>query len=55
MSDVQLRGLLRVHNKNRRSQKELAHHQERELAPSFLSQDKSGRCYTYRGVKYCYR
>ena len=55
MSNVELRGLMRVHEKNRRAQKELAHHQERELnKPVWMSQDRAGKCYTYRGVQYCY-
>ena len=56
MSTVQLRGLMKAHNKNRRDQRELAHHQEQEMnrSPVWLSQDKAGKCFTYRGVKYCY-
>ena len=56
MSTVELRGLMKAHDKNRRAQRELAHHQEREMnrTPVWLSEDKAGKCYTYRGVKYCY-
>ena len=56
MSTVELRGLMQAHDKNRRAQRELAHHQEREMnrTPVLLSEDKAGKCYTYRGVKYCY-
>ena len=56
MSTVELRGLMQAHDKNRRAQRELAHHQEREMnrTPVWLSEDKIGKCYTYRGVKYCY-
>ena len=56
MSTVELRGLMQAHDKNRRAQRELAHHQEREMnrTPVWLSEDKAGKCYTYRGVKYCY-
>jgi len=55
MSTVQLRGLMKVHDQNRRAQRELAHHQANELTPSWTKEDKSGKCYTYRGVEYCYR
>ena len=55
MSDVELSGLMSVHRKNRRAQRELAHHQKNELqTKSWIREDKSGRCYTYRGVQYCY-
>ena len=56
MSSVQVRGLIKASNENRRSQRELAHHQEQEMnhTPVWLSQNKTGKCYTYRGVKYCY-
>jgi len=50
MSTVELMGLVRAQKKAKRSLIELSHHQERELAP----QQKSGKCYTYRGVSYCY-
>ena len=51
MSTVQLMGLLRAQRKAKRANLELSHHQERELA----CDKKSGKCYTYRGVEYCYR
>ena len=56
MSTVQLRGLMKTHEKNRRQQRELAHHQENDMGkrPVWLTEDKAGKCYTYRGVKYCY-
>ena len=55
MTNVELRGVINAHNKNRRAQKELDHHQRNELSsPVWISQDKSGKCYTYRGVEYCY-
>jgi len=50
MSTVQLMGLVRAQKKAKRTQIELSHHQERELSV----EQKSGKCYTYRGVKYCY-
>ena len=56
MSTVELRGLMKTHEQNRRAQRELAHHQERDMnrTPVWLTEDKAGKCYTYRGVKYCY-
>ena len=51
MSTVQLMGLVRAQKKAKRSNLELSHHQERELS----AERKSGKCYTYRGVQYCYR
>ena len=51
MSTVQLMGLVRAQKKAKRSNLELSHHQERELSV----ERKSGRCYTYRGVEYCYK
>ena len=56
MSNVELRGLMRTHEKNRRAQRELAHNQEKDVSktPVWMTQDKVGKCYTYRGVKYCY-
>ena len=50
MSTVELMGLVRAQKKAKRAQLEMSHHQECELAP----QDKHGKCYTYRGVEYCY-
>jgi len=51
MSTVQLMGLVRAQKKAKRANLELSHHQERELS----TEQKSGRCYTYRGVQYCYQ
>ena len=51
MSTVQVRGLVRAQKQAKRTNLELSHHQERELSV----QPKSGQCYTYRGVKYCYK
>ena len=51
MSTVELMGLVRAQRKAKRAQIELSHHQERELS----TDHKSGRCYTYRGVEYCYK
>ena len=56
MSNVQMRGLIKAGNKSRRQNRELAHHQEQEMnrTPVWITEDKAGKCYTYRGVKYCY-
>ena len=51
MSTVELMGLVRAQKKAKRSNLELSHHQERELS----TEQKAGKCYTYRGVQYCYR
>jgi len=57
MSTVELMGLVRAQRKAKRSNLELSHHQERELSTRlpFITEDKAGKCYTYRGVEYCYR
>ena len=55
MTNVELSGLLSAHRKNLRARKERELHQRNELQTlSFVSDDKTGRCYTYRGVQYCY-
>ena len=51
MSTVELRGLMEAHDKNRRVQRE---QQDVNRTPVWLSEDKAGKCFTYRGVKYCY-
>lgn len=55
MSTVEVRGLLRDQAKQKRKETELAFRQANDLNPSWVTEDKSGRCYTYRGVEYCYR
>ena len=57
MSTVQLMGLVRAQKKAKRSNIELSHHQEQEMTSShnWVTEDKTGRCYTYRGVQYCYQ
>ena len=50
MSTVELMGLVRAQKKAKRAQLEMSHHQECELSP----QVKAGKCYTDRGVEYCY-
>jgi len=49
-------GLVRAQKKANRRNLELSHHQEQELAAGYhsVAEDKAGRCYTYRGVQYCY-
>ena len=56
MTTVELMGLVRAQKKAKRSNLELSHHQEREMSSSlhWMAQDKAGKCYTYRGVEYCY-
>ena len=56
MSTVELMGLVRAQKKANRRNIELSHHQEREMTAShnWVTEDKAGKCYTYRGVKYCY-
>ena len=56
MSTVELMGLVRTQKDAARKAAEAEHHQHNEFTRhNFISEDKSGRCYTYRGVKYCYR
>ena len=55
MSNVEISGLMAAHRKNLRAKRELAHHRNNELpTKSWIREDKTGRCYTYRGVEYCY-
>ena len=55
MTNVEIAGLMSAHRKNLRAKKERQHHQNNEIqSMSWLKEDKSGRCYTYRGVEYCY-
>ena len=46
----ELRALQSVHNENRRIKKDL----ERGIRHSWIRESKAGKCYTYRGVEYCY-
>ena len=48
MTNVTVQGLLSARRKELRQSTERAHHLSNEL------QDHKGRCYTYRGVTYCY-
>tara|TARA_B100000073_G_scaffold154165_1_gene127329 strand:+ start:614 stop:787 length:174 start_codon:yes stop_codon:yes gene_type:complete len=56
MTTVELMGRLRAQKKMKRDIIELSHHQEQEMTTShnWMTEDKAGKCYTYRGVKYCY-
>ena len=56
MSTVELMGLVRAQKKANRRNLELSHHQEQEMTSShpWITEDKAGKCYTYRGVQYCY-
>ena len=56
MSTVEVMGRLRAQKKMKRDIIELSHHQEQEMTSrhNWVTEDKTGRCYTYRGVQYCY-
>jgi len=55
MTSVTVQGLLSARRKELRSKVELEHHQKNEMqVVSFVREDKAGKCYTYRGVEYCY-
>jgi len=43
----ELRELQKVHNANRRAN-------ESGVRNAWVRESKAGKCYTYRGVKYCY-
>ena len=56
MSNIAVKGLMACRRKQARAAIEREHHQKNDLQTmSFIREDKSGRCYTYRGVEYCYR
>lgn len=55
MSTVELMGLVREQKRAARATAEKEHHQFNEFVHhNWMTQDKTGKCYTYRGVKYCY-
>ena len=55
MSNVTVNGLMRQRRKQARAAIEREHHLSNEMQTiSFIREDKAGRCYTYRGVEYCY-
>ena len=56
MTNVTVQGLLSARRKDLRSKLEREHVQRQDLQTlSFITEDKKGRCYTYRGVSYCYQ
>ena len=57
MSTVEVMGRLRAQKKMKRDIIELSHHQEQEMSSShhWMTEHKAGKCYTYRGVQYCYQ
>mgnify|MGYP001375307780 CR=1 FL=1 len=46
----ELRALQAVHNLNRKIKKDA----ENGIRNSWIRESKAGKCYTYRGVQYCY-
>ena len=55
MSNLIVQGLLSARKKELRNQAERQHHISNELQTvTWTKEDKAGRCYTYRGVQYCY-
>ena len=55
MTTVQVRGLIRDRKNSARREVELAHTQQNEMSRhNWVTEDKTGKCYTYRGIKYCY-
>lgn len=56
MSNVTVNGLLSARRKETRAATERAHHISNEMSVRHvIREDKAGRCYTYRGVSYCYK
>ena len=55
MTNVTVNGLMSQRRKQERAAIEREHHLSNEIQTvSFIREDKAGRCYTYRGVQYCY-
>ena len=55
MTNVEISGLMAAHRKNLRARKERELHQNNEIqSKPWMREEKAGRCYTYRGVDYCY-
>ena len=46
----ELRALQQVHNLNRQIKKDAAN----GVRHSWIRESKAGKCYTYRGISYCY-
>ncbi len=56
MTNVTIQGLLSARRKMLRSKVERDHHLKNDMqVVSFVREDKTGKCYTYRGVEYCYK
>ena len=53
MTAVDVQGLISQRRKMQRRDNENMVRQAHDLAPRFMKEDKSGKCYTYRGVRYC--
>ena len=53
MSNLTVQGLLSDRRKELRSQAERQHHMSNEISTkTWVKDDKAGKCYVYRGVKY---
>ena len=56
MTDVTARAMDRLRRKTARAAIERDRDQQHELTVRhIIREDKAGRCYTYRGVQYCYK
>ena len=53
MSAVDVKGLISQRKKMQRKTNEKMIRQAHDLSPVFMKEDKTGKCYTYRGVRYC--
>ena len=55
MTNVTVNGMLSARRKQARTAIEREHHLANEMTVRhIIREDKAGRCYTYRGVEYCY-
>ena len=55
MSNLTVQGLISARKKELRSQAERQHHMQNDLQTmTWVKENKSGKCYTYRGIQYCY-
>lgn len=55
MSTIELMGLVRTQKAASRKANEKEYYQRNEFAKrNWITEDKTGKCYTYRGIKYCY-
>ena len=56
MTKVAVQGLMKARRKEARAAIEREHHFANEMSVRHvIREDKAGRCYTYRGVSYCYQ